>query len=105
MNLELLRSNKINQKPSFKSIVMNTLMPPSAESTKIKEMGCPFAENLEVYYDDRYGQRVYGYIRFISDEYVTVCIKEGPHKVNHLCLLFYPKQWDQLTPVVSKRTQ
>lgn len=84
---------------------MNTLMPPSAESTKIDQMGCPFAENLEVYYDDKFGQRVYGYIRFISDEYVTVCIKEGPKKVNHLCLLFYPNQWDQLTPVVSKRTQ
>lgn len=82
---------------------MNTLMPPSVKSTTINEMSCPFSENLEVYYDDRSGKRVYGYIRFVSNEYVTVCIKEGPHKVNHLCLLFYPNQWDQLVPVSSKR--
>lgn len=78
-------------------------MQSSAEFTKIDEMSCPFSENLEVYYDDRLGTRVYGYIRFICDEYVTVCIREGPHKVNHLCLLFYPDQWDKLVPVSSKR--
>ena len=78
----------------------------SAESTTIDEMKpCPFVENLEVYYDDRHGKRIYGFIRFISHEYVTVCIKEGPEKVNHLCLLFYSNQWDNLIPVISKRTQ
>lgn len=82
---------------------MSTLMHLNAESTKIEEMSCPFAENLEVYYDDKFGKRIYGYIRFVCDEYVTVCIKEGPQKVNHLCLLFYPNQWDQLVPVSSKR--
>jgi hypothetical protein len=68
-------------------------------------MSCPFAENLEVYYENSLGQKTYGYIRFICDEYVTVCIKEGPYRVNDCCLLFYPKQWDKLIPVVSKRTQ
>ena len=68
-------------------------------------MSCPFAENLEVFYDDYLGQRVYGYIRFVCDEYVTVCVKEGPYKVNDVCLLFYPSTWDKLVPVVSKRTQ
>lgn len=82
---------------------MSIQMQSSAEFTKIDEMSCPFSENLEVYYDDRLGKRVYGYIRFVSNEYVTVCIKEGPKKVNHLCLLFYPDQWDQLVPVSSKR--
>jgi hypothetical protein len=84
---------------------MNTPVPLNAESTKTKQMSCPFSENLEVYYDDRLGKRVYGYIRFVSSEYVTVCIKEGPDKVNHVCLLFYPNQWDQLVPTVSKRNQ
>lgn len=77
----------------------------SAESTKIDEMSCPFAENVEVYYEDKLGKTVYGYIRFVCDEYVTVCIKEGPVKANDCCLLFYPNQWDKLIPVVSKRTQ
>ena len=82
---------------------MSTPTQLSVESTRTKLMSCPFSENLEVYYDDRLGKRVYGYIRFICDEYVTVCIKEGPHKVNRLCLLFYPNQWDQLVPTSSKR--
>jgi hypothetical protein len=77
----------------------------SAEFTRTEEMSCPFAENVEVYYDDYLGERVYGYIRFVCDEYVTVCIKEGPVKANDCCLLFYPNQWDKLIPVVSKRTQ
>jgi len=77
----------------------------NVKSSTTKEMPCPFVENLEVYYDDRLGKRVYGYIRFVSDEYVTVCIKEGPKKVNNLCILFYPDRWDQLVPLVSKRTQ
>lgn len=84
---------------------MNTLMPPNAEFTKIEKMSCPFAENLEVYYEDSLGKKTYGYIRFICDEYVTVCIKEGNYRVNDCCLLFYPDQWDRLVPVVSKRTQ
>lgn len=89
----------------MKSTAKKIPMPLSAESTKIEEMSCPFAENLEVYYEDYLGQRTYGYIRFICDEYVTVCIREGQYKVNDCCLLFYPSQWDRLIPVVSKRTQ
>lgn len=84
---------------------MSIQMPLNAESTKIEEMSCPFAENLEVYYEDNLGKKTYGYIRFICDEYVTVCIKEGEHRVNACCILFYPNQWDKLVPVVSKRTQ
>lgn len=105
MNLELQRSKKINLKLNFNSIVMNTLMPPSVKSTTTEEMSCPFAENLEVYYEDRTGKTIYGHIRFICDEYVTVCIHEGRYRVNDCCLIFYPDQWDKLIPVVSKRTQ
>lgn len=77
----------------------------NVESTKIEEMSCPFAENLEVYYEDRSGKTVYGHIRFICDEYVTVCINEGKYHANDCCLLFYSNQWHQLIPVVSKRKQ
>lgn len=77
----------------------------NVEFTKTNEMSCPFSENVEVYFDDRSGKRIYGYIRFVCNEYVTVCIKEGPEKANACCLLFYPSQWDKLTPVVCKRSQ
>lgn len=105
MNLELQRLKKIIPKPNFKSIVMSIPMQLSAKSSTIKEMSCPFAEDLEVYYEDRSGKTIYGYIRFVCDEYVTVCINEGKYRVNDCCLLFYSNQWDKLTPVVSKRTQ
>lgn len=68
-----------------------------------KNMSCPFAKNLEVYFEDASGNKTYGFIEFVSDSYVTVCIKTGEHKVNSTCLLFYPEQWHKLTPTTSKR--
>jgi hypothetical protein len=66
-------------------------------------MSCPFAEKLEVYFEDSLGNRTYGFIEFICDSYVTVCFKQGEHRVNNTCLLFYPEQWHKLTPTTSKR--
>jgi hypothetical protein len=66
-------------------------------------MSCPFAKNLEVYFEDALGNKTYGFIEFICDSYVTVCINKGEHRVNSTCLLFYPEQWHKLTPTSSKR--
>ena len=66
-------------------------------------MSCPFAKNLEVYFEDALGNKTYGFIEFICDLYVTVCINKGEHRVNSTCLLFYPEQWHKLTPTTSKR--
>lgn len=68
-----------------------------------KNMSCPFAKNLEVYFEDSFGNQTHGFIEFVSDSYVTVCIKTGEHKVNNICMLFYPNQWDKLIPTTSKR--
>ena len=75
----------------------------NAESMMYKSMPCPFAKGLEVYFEDPSGNRTYGFIEYVSDVYVTVCINQGEHRVNDTCLLFYPHQWDKLTPTTSKR--
>lgn len=43
-----------------------------------------------------------GYINFIDDEYITICVSEKPnppgsrHPTNKCCLLCYAAQWDEL---------
>lgn len=43
-----------------------------------------------------------GYINFIDDDYITICVSEKPnspgskHPTNKCCLLCYASQWDEL---------
>lgn len=68
-------------------------------------MNCPFAEDLEVYFEDFSGNKTYGFVQFISDSYITVCIKQREHRSNDTCLLFYPDQWHKLTPQHLKENE
>ena len=50
----------------------------------------------------------HGYVNFISDDYITICIREyekPSHEAEHakstirqVCLCVYPSQWDYVTP-------
>jgi len=48
-------------------------------------------EGLEVRYKDRIG-----YIRFVSDSYVTVCIQEHQDKSRDVCIVVYKEDFSKL---------
>lgn len=51
-----------------------------------------FTEGLEVYY-----KQTFGIIRFVCDEYITVCIKTFPkERVRDICLIVYPEQYQYI---------
>ncbi len=37
-----------------------------------------------------------GYIKFVCDEYVTICITEGDKRVNDVHMLVYTQNWDEI---------
>lgn len=47
-----------------------------------------FYKGLNVKYKDHIGV-----VEFISDQYITICIKRLEHKSKDVCLLVYPQQW------------
>jgi hypothetical protein len=47
-----------------------------------------FAEGTEVIYNGNQG-----FISFVCDKYITVCIKTFDEKSRDVCLLVYPNQW------------
>lgn len=52
-----------------------------------------FAEDAEVFYKERYGV-----IRFICDQYITICTKVFPsQKVRDVCMLVYPENYHLIT--------
>jgi hypothetical protein len=50
-----------------------------------------FTEGLLVRYKERTGV-----IRFISNQYVTICVETYDHKVRDVCMLVYPDQWKDI---------
>jgi hypothetical protein len=50
-----------------------------------------FTENLLVRYKEHTGV-----IRFISNQYVTICVETYDHKVRDVCMLVYPDQWKDI---------
>lgn len=50
-----------------------------------------FAEGLWINYKSFTGR-----IRFISEKYITVCIREQEHKKNDVCILVYREDWDKI---------
>lgn len=50
-----------------------------------------FCEGLSVKYKDFYGK-----IGFVSDSYVTVCIHQGEHRVNDVCILVFRDEWEKI---------
>jgi hypothetical protein len=52
-----------------------------------------FTEGLQVYYKE-----LYGVVRFVSDQYITVCIRTFPNeRVRDTCLVVYPDQFKEIT--------
>lgn len=47
-----------------------------------------FTEGLLVKYKGQVGK-----VRFISNQYITICIKTYDHKVRDVCMLVYPSEW------------
>ena len=46
----------------------------------------------EVYY-----RGMYGHVRFVCEQYMTVCVREFPNEpVRDVCLIIPPSQYDQL---------
>lgn len=47
-----------------------------------------FYEGLEV----RYEKHV-GFVDFISEKYITICLKKFDDRSRNVCLLVFPSQW------------
>ena len=47
-----------------------------------------FAEGTEVIYNG-----MQGFVSFVCDKYITVCIKTFEDRSKNVCLLVYPEQW------------
>ena len=50
-----------------------------------------FAENIEITYKDHHG-----YIRFVCDDYVTMCIGSNPDPLRDVCILIYRPDWKDI---------
>jgi hypothetical protein len=50
-----------------------------------------FAEGIIVQYKDWVGE-----IRFVCDEYISVCVRVGNNRVNDVCVLVHKKDWNQV---------
>lgn len=37
-----------------------------------------------------------GYVKFVCDEYITICIRQGDTKAHDVHLLVYPPNWDEI---------
>ena len=47
-----------------------------------------FYQGLEV----RYKQHV-GFVDFVSEKYITICLRKFDERSKDVCILVYPKQW------------
>jgi hypothetical protein len=50
-----------------------------------------FYSGLEV----RYKENV-GFIDFVCEKYVTICLKKFEERSRSVCLLIYPQQWKEI---------
>ncbi len=55
-------------------------------------MNDQFYEGLEVYY-----HKQVGVVQFICDNYIVVCIAQGDRKLNNVCLIVYPENYQYIT--------
>jgi hypothetical protein len=50
-----------------------------------------FAEGIIVQYRDWVGE-----VRFVCDEYISVCVRVGNNRVNDVCVLVHRNDWNQV---------
>jgi hypothetical protein len=58
-----------------------------------------FYEGLEVRFKGKTG-----HIRFISDQYVTLCIHTHKDPMRDVCILIYSEQWKNIELLSGNRT-
>jgi hypothetical protein len=50
-----------------------------------------FAKDIIVQYKDWVGE-----VRFVCDEYISICVRVGHDRVNDICVLVYRNDWSQV---------
>jgi len=50
-----------------------------------------FYEGLNVKYKDHTG-----FVSFVCEKYITICIQTFDHRSRDVCLLVYPQQWKEV---------
>ncbi len=55
-------------------------------------MNDQFYEGLDVYY-----QKQFSLVQFIFYNYIVVCIAQGDSKLNYVCLIVYPENYQYIT--------
>jgi hypothetical protein len=50
-----------------------------------------FAEGIIVQHKDWVGE-----VRFVCDEYISVCVRVGNNRVNDVCVLVHRNDWNQV---------
>jgi hypothetical protein len=54
-----------------------------------------FSEGVQVHY-----KQMFGIVRFVCDQYITVCVKTFPNeRVRDVCLIVYPQQYHTISLV------
>ena len=57
-----------------------------------------FAEGLQVHY-----KGMTGVVRFISPQYITICIRAFNVKARDVCILVYSEQWKEVELINGNR--
>ena len=50
-----------------------------------------FSEGIEAIYNNHSG-----YIKFVCDDYVTLCIHTNPNPMKDVCLVIYKNNWEKI---------
>jgi hypothetical protein len=59
-----------------------------------------FTEGIQVKYKHRTG-----FIEFVCDEYVTICVETYDDKYRTVCMLVYPDQWKDIEIIGDYETE
>lgn len=52
-----------------------------------------FVENQEVIY-----RNLTGFVKFISSEYITICVDKNPNPLRDVCVVVHPEKWNEVYP-------
>lgn len=50
-----------------------------------------FVKGIIVQYKDWVGE-----VRFVCDEYISICVRIGDYRVNDVCVLVHQNDWNQV---------
>lgn len=57
-----------------------------------------FSEGLPI----RYKNHV-GHVKFVCEDYITLCIHTNPNPLKDVCILIYPNQWNDVELLSGNR--